>query len=234
MSTSTTWANKLGIERIAHYSRLLGLGSTDRDRRSAGEKSPALVPDPEWSLEKERVLPWYPGRDHFGSNRVRAPVLVTPLQMATMMATVANPGATASSHFICSASRQSVPREPNDRWLWTRTRSRLFARGCGKWSMSRAPEHGLCIANGRDLDIYGKTGTAQVIRHRRPGSRAKILPTEQRDHAWFVSYARESAIRKPGGTCDPCRTRRSTARACSRAACQAECMRSTSGTLLEQ
>src|SRR6202035_2424110 len=68
---------KLGIERIARYARLFGLGSPP-GIDIQGEKR-GIVPDPAWSL-RARKIPWYPG-ETISVAIGQGPVLLTPLQM---------------------------------------------------------------------------------------------------------------------------------------------------------
>jgi penicillin-binding protein 2 len=107
---------KLGIDPIARYSRLLGLGRpTGLD--VAGEKS-GLVPDAEWSLER-RGTPWYPG-ETISVAIGQGPVLVTPMQMAAAMATVANGGFRITPHLVDS----QAPPEPGPGWPVSMWRAR--------------------------------------------------------------------------------------------------------------
>ncbi|HXM70661.1 MAG TPA: penicillin-binding protein 2, partial [Thermoanaerobaculia bacterium] len=79
---------RLGIERIARYARLFGLGAlTGID--IPGEKE-GLVPDAAWSL-KTRHQHWYAG-ETISVAIGQGPMLLTPLQMAAMTAVVANGG----------------------------------------------------------------------------------------------------------------------------------------------
>ncbi|HEV7516979.1 MAG TPA: penicillin-binding protein 2, partial [Thermoanaerobaculia bacterium] len=98
---------KLGIERIAKYARLFGLGSpTGIDIQ--GEKR-GLVPDPAWSL-KYRKIPWYPG-ETISVAIGQGPVLLTPLQMAMMTAIVANGGKKVVPHLLKDAADLPEPEQ---------------------------------------------------------------------------------------------------------------------------
>jgi penicillin-binding protein 2 len=168
---------QLGIERIAHYSRLLGLGSKTGIKIS-GENS-GLVPDPEWS-RRRRGTPWYPG-ETISVAIGQGPVLVTPLQMATMMATVASGGHRVEPLLLQPRGRVSQERISLDQEALEIVRQGLWEvvnerKGTGY--ASRIP----------GLDVYGKTGTAQVIAQQ-TWIKNEELAYDQRDHAWFVSYA---------------------------------------------
>lgn len=167
----------LGIDRIAHYSRRFGLGvRTGIDLE--GEKA-GLVPDAAWSLAA-RKHPWYPG-ETISVAIGQGPLLTTPLQIASMMATVANGGRTVVPHLLAGETREGAahlelpPRvlEPVRRGLW----GVVNAPG-GTAGASRVP----------GIEMAGKTGTVQVVAQSTWIDNQK-LPFEHRDHAWFASYA---------------------------------------------
>lgn len=167
---------KLGIERIAHYARLMGLGRpTGID--VGGEKE-GLVPDPDWSLRR-RGTPWYPG-ETISVAIGQGPLLVTPIQMAAFMATVANGGYRVTPRLVQAGASQEPERLEIDPEALAVVRDALNAvvdeRGTG--AAARVP----------GLKVSGKTGTVQVI-HQKTWVDSADLPYEFRDHAWFASFA---------------------------------------------
>jgi penicillin-binding protein 2 len=167
---------KLGIEKIAHYARLFGLGEvTGIDLE--GEKR-GLVPDLGWSLDT-RDTPWYPG-ETISVAIGQGPLLVTPLQIASLMAVVANGGYRVEPHLVARESpapRQRVAIGSESREL---VRKALWAvvndRGTG------------ASARLENVEVAGKTGTVQVVEQKIWVDSSK-LPFEHRDHAWFGSFA---------------------------------------------
>ena len=167
---------ELGIERIAKYSRLLGLGSpTGIDL--LGERE-GLVPDPDWS-ERRRGTPWYPG-ETISVAIGQWPVLVTPLQIASLMAAVANSGYKVKPHVTenPAVEREQLKVEP---WVFERI-------GAALWSVVNDQRGTGSAARVEGIEVAGKTGTVQVIQQK-TWIKNEDLPYEQRDHAWFASYA---------------------------------------------
>lgn len=166
---------KLGISRIAHYSRLFGLGApTGVDMQAEGS---GLVPDLEWS-QRRRGTPWYPG-ETISVAIGQGPLLVTPLQVAAMMATVANGGRPVTPHLELG---RKLPLRPNleiEDSVLAMVRESLHAvvNDQGTGAASRI----------EDVEIAGKTGTAQVVEQKTWVDSA-TLPFEKRDHAWFASF----------------------------------------------
>lgn len=166
----------LGIDPIARYSRLLGFGRpTGLD--IAGEKS-GLVPDAEWSLER-RGTPWYPG-ETISVAIGQGPILVTPMQLASAVATVANGGFRVAPRLVDSQSPAELESLPLDPEVLEFVRQALWAVVNEQGTGARARVPG--------LDVAGKTGTAQVIAQK-TWIESEDLPAAQRDHAWFVSFA---------------------------------------------
>lgn len=165
---------RLGIERIARYSRKFGLGSiTGID--VPGEKA-GLVPDSAWS-RAVRKQPWYLG-ETISVAIGQGPILVSPLQMAVAMAAIANGGHRPTPHLVeHGAPMPAVTGIPASAWVAVRQGMQAVVDS-GTGYAAKIP----------GLTMGGKTGTAQVVaQHTR--TRAEDLSYETRDHAWFVSFA---------------------------------------------
>lgn len=168
---------KLGIDQIAAYSRMLGLGRrTGLDLN--GEKA-GLVPDSEWSLEARGSL-WYPG-ETISVATGQGPILVSPLQAAVLLATVANGGYPVRPHLVRGVEGTVGLRLPLSREHLALTREAL-------WSVVNDPNGTGTAAAIDGLDVSGKTGTAQVIAQERRTDN-EDLAQANRDHAWFASFA---------------------------------------------
>ena len=165
---------KLGIARLAHFARLFGLGRpTGIDVR--GENA-GLVPDTEWSL-RARGTSWYPG-ETISVAIGQGPLLVTPIQLASVMALVANGGYRVEP-FVRFANRALPELVPIDPSALGTVREALWAVVNEKGTGAAAWMPG--------FEIAGKTGTVQVI-EQKTWVKSKDLPFEKRDHAWFASF----------------------------------------------
>ena len=165
---------RLGIERIAKYARLFGFGA-ETGVDVPGEKA-GLVPDEEWS-RRVRKHKWYPG-ETISVAIGQGPLLVTPLQMAVMAAAVANRGKRPTPH-LADASGPVRPVNGIPDWAWKPVHQGLQA----------VVDSGTGYAGHVEgLAIAGKTGTVQVVAQA-TRIKAQHMAFEQRDHAWFVSWA---------------------------------------------
>ena len=182
-------AQRLGVDKIARYARRFGFGAPtgiDLD----GE-SPGLVPDRAWK-RRRFGQPWYPGETPLVAIG-QGFLGVTPLQMASLLATVANGGTVYRPWFVKQVLSPegevmeeygpvrsgTVDMKPGNLAL---VRRALFdvvhgRRGTGKRARSEI------------VDIAGKTGTAQIVEMRGEAVKSEDLPYVVRDHAWFVAYA---------------------------------------------
>lgn len=185
-----TVGNWAGIDRIALYAKMLGLGMpTGIDL--PGEKS-GTIPSTSW---KKRVLKvkWYPG-ETISCAIGQGYVTVTPLQLALYTAGLANGKGIftpriAKSILNPKTKVQSLSTEPTFRAIKLTPKNLQLVqqgllavvegqRGTGK----RAKIPNLLVA--------GKTGTAQVVKLSTfKGYSSKALPERFRDHAWFIAFA---------------------------------------------
>lgn len=167
----------LGIDRIAYYSRLFGLGAPTGVELE-GEKS-GLVPDPAWSLAV-RKHPWYPG-ETISVSIGQGPILTTPLQVAAMIAAIANDGRRVVPHLRAGETHETGERLQLPDGVLESVRRDL-------WAVVNAPGGTAGGSRLRGVEMAGKTGTVQVIAQSTWGDDEEV-PFELRDHAWFASFA---------------------------------------------
>ncbi len=181
---------KLGIESIARYARMFGLGA--RTGFSSAEER-GLVPSGAWKQRRFNEK-WYAG-ETISVSIGQGFNLITPLQAANLMATVANRGHLWKPYVVKKVLNpagkviyKSAPRLtrkiPISQEIFREVRKGLRevvhgARGTGK--KARIP--GIVVA--------GKTGTSQVVALKFTGRKREPeeLPRKYRDHGWFVAFA---------------------------------------------
>ncbi|HJO58036.1 MAG TPA: penicillin-binding protein 2, partial [Nitrospinaceae bacterium] len=91
-----TLGYRLGVDNLAKYAKKLGLGARTGVRLN-GEK-PGLVPSIQWK-KKARNKPWLPG-ETISASIGQGYNLVTPLQNASMVSTVANGGLLVKPYLV--------------------------------------------------------------------------------------------------------------------------------------
>lgn len=180
---------RLGVNRIAYYARAFGLGTTTGV--PLDHEKPGLIPDSEWK-EKRFGQPWFPGETPSISIG-QGYVTVTPLQMANMVAAVANGGTLYRPWFVRRVEsldgkviREYGPEKIRDVPVKKSTlevvRKALRDVVNSGWGTGGQAQSKL-------VEIAGKTGTAQVVEMRGKYVKSEQLSYAVRDHAWFVSYA---------------------------------------------
>ncbi len=179
--------NNLGVNQIAAYSSLLGLGR--RTGIDLPYEQTGTVPSPEW---KQRVLgeKWYPG-ETISLAIGQGALTVTPLQLAYSFGGIASGGHFIRPHLVSTDELVVQGR-------------RLPSDGDWEVHVALAEETVDAVADalygvvneggtgGRaripGLDVGGKTGTAQVA-SLQAARAAQEAGEPLRDNAWFVGLA---------------------------------------------
>ncbi len=185
-------ALSMGIDRIHGFLDLFSLGKkTGIDL--TGERA-GLSPSREW---KRRVHnePWFPGETLI-SGIGQGFNLTTPLQLATVTATLANRGQRMQPRILHAAQnpgdRRLIPTQPlalesvpiNDPGNWQTIINAMTEVVHGTRGTARR------IGEDAPYRIAGKTGTAQVFGIKQEEKyQAEDIAARLRDHALFIAFA---------------------------------------------
>ena len=183
--------HRLGINNLAKYATKLGLGELTGIVLK-GEKS-GLVPSKQWK-KKFKNEPWYPG-ETISASIGQGYNLVTPLQSARMISTIASGGLLVRPYLVKRI-------EDYDGRLIQEFFPEVIKKIKIEPEVLRNIKEGLrgvvheAHGTGRrarlkNVIVAGKTGTAQVVAMK---DSEEIDPEEEtpyshRDHAWFIAFA---------------------------------------------
>jgi penicillin-binding protein 2 len=179
-------AERLGVDRIARTAREFGLGEA-MGIGLENEKN-GLIPTAAWK-EKKYGKKWFHG-ETLPVAIGQGFVLMTPIQLASMISTLANDGTVYRPHLV----KRVV--NPDGRVI-KEFAPEVLKKVASKPSNFRLVKEGLLAvvnesggtggaARLYEVKVAGKTGTSQVVKLR--DGRGSV-PYEYRDHALFVAFA---------------------------------------------
>ncbi|MCK9375226.1 MAG: penicillin-binding protein 2 [Syntrophobacterales bacterium] len=179
---------RLGIDRIAKWSKRFGLGEPtglNLDREAIG-----LVASSAWKKARFHK-PWHEG-ETLSVAIGQGYNLATPIQMARVVAAIANGGIIYKTHLVEKVE------SPAGEILYQakpEVQSRLDASPATLEAVRRALVGVVSEKKGTgkaarlaSIEVAGKTGTAQVVSLDPDRTKRKKDPSRE-DHAWFVAYA---------------------------------------------
>ncbi len=180
---------KLGVDRIAKWARAFGLG--EKTKVALDDERSGTIPDTDWKRKRFRQ-PWFPG-ETLSVAIGQGYVTVTPLQMANMMAAVANGGKLYRPRIVDKVESvdgttlheygpeliRTIELKPDTMNRVHKALTDVVQGAGGTGGAARSPL----------LEIAGKTGTAQVVEMKAGYVKTEQLTYFNRDHAWFVAYA---------------------------------------------
>lgn len=181
---------RLGVDKIAHYGKLLGLG--EKTDFGLDYEKEGLIPTREWKL-KRWGIPWQAG-ETISLAIGQSFVLVTPIQMARLISTIFNGGHMYQPKVIKWVGKDG-------RKIYKFTPTLMKKMDFKKENMELIRQALIGVVNGphgtgsrarvKEMVVAGKTGTAQVINLKAEKDLAKgsEVPVEFRDHAWFIAIA---------------------------------------------
>ena len=187
---------RLQAAQMSGFLREFGYGEvTSVDVEGAGQ---GLVPDALWK-RGAKGEPWYPG-DNINLSIGQGDLLVTPLQMATAAAVLANRGRRVRPRLLLASDRPlqesdplpplpPVPGPSADDWeRMVDAMEDVVHRGnMGYGQNGTAWAH---IGRGLGYRMAGKSGTAQVVEIKQGEAYDETeLDEYNRKHAWFMAFA---------------------------------------------
>ena len=182
---------RLGIEAMADVLTRFGLGAVtgvDLPKEPDG-----LVPTPQWK-RATRNESWYPGEDLI-TVIGQGYLMVTPMQLARMTATLANRGIPVRPRLLLSKedslSGETIPTNVFSQPGKPATEASLDQVIQSMTAVMHSPR-GTARASGRrsPYQIAGKTGTAQVIGIAQDEEYDEsVIPEKFHDHALFIAFA---------------------------------------------
>jgi penicillin-binding protein 2 len=181
---------QLGADRIAHYARASGLGK--KTGIALAHEAPGLIPTTDW---KKRIfdVPWQAG-ENLSIAIGQGYNLTTPLQMAMLIASVANKGTVYKPHvmrFIESVQGTAVEKTEREVAAFlpaSRETLEIIRKGLYD-AVNKRKGTGYWYARSKKVEISGKTGTAQVVSRKTGEEEADQSDEKYLPHAWFVGYA---------------------------------------------
>lgn len=189
----------LGMDRLAPYAKLLGLGA--KTKINMTHEVSGLIPDSEWKLKKLGEE-WQPGENL--SNAIgQGFVLATALQMAMAYNTIALEGQVMKPFLIKRVlnHESKVVQEFEPEVLRDATQPNEFGVTIEPRFFKTVKEGLRRVVNGErgtaraskldGVEMAGKTGTTQLRTYSADEiyARCDLRPVTQRHHGWFVGFA---------------------------------------------
>jgi penicillin-binding protein 2 len=187
---------RLHIDQLVGFASQFGFGQ--QLALDVADSSAGLLPDPVWKRGAKGEV-WYPG-DNVNMSIGQGDLLVTPLQLATYAATIANRGRIVRPRLLLSSDAPLVEHDPPpprppvagpspDDWeRIVDAMEDVVHRGNKGFR-----QNGTAWAYiGQDITyrMAGKSGTAQVVEIRQGEEYdEEELDEYNRKHAWFIAFA---------------------------------------------
>jgi penicillin-binding protein 2 len=180
---------ELGIDELSRYATSFGFG--ERSGIALPNEEPGLIPTREWKREYVGDR-WYPS-ETMDAAIGQGFVSVTPLQLANMVAAVANGGTLYKPLLIKRITKPNgdlvqeyeptpIRNIPVDDQYLQIIREGLWMVVNGDRGTARGSKL-------KDFEFAGKTGTAQVVGMKHAAGDEEDMPFKLRDHGWFVCFA---------------------------------------------
>jgi penicillin-binding protein 2 len=187
MGGFTTFLHPLGVDRLTQWYRLFGLGQKtgiDIPNEGAGR-----VPTPAWQL-KVSGQPWYTG-DTYNIAVGQGDLLVSPLQMAMAISTVANGGTLYVPHLvseITNAAGQVVKliKPQVVRHVPVSQANFNIVKAGMELAVTEPQGTDCCFMKAQvPVAVAAKTGTAETVVH----DDGEPVSLQSEPDAWFEAFA---------------------------------------------
>ncbi len=179
-----TLAEKLGIEKIAKYATMLGLGQ--KTGIDLPQEVSGVMPSEEWKLRNFKQK-WFAG-ETISVGIGQGAVAVTPIQMARAFAAIASGGRMVRPHVtnptdlppgVVQASNVpdevTIPLDPKNWEIITDAMAQVVS-----------PVGTAAASQLKGIDMAGKTGSAQTISNMLKAKLSASEKAEHKDNGWFV------------------------------------------------
>ncbi len=180
---------RLGVDAIAEYAHRFGLGAPTGI--TLEHESGGIIPSSAWKRQRFGE-PWYAG-ETLSVAIGQGYVTTTPLQMANVIAAIANNGTVYRPQFV---KRVETPdgtvvraEEPVvERDLGFKKTTLLQIRQALSDVVNTSRGTG-SKARVKGIEVGGKTGTSQVGKLGAERTKQGHMARERKDHAWFIAFA---------------------------------------------
>src|ERR1700691_411500 len=178
-----TLAEKLGIERIAKYATMLGIGQ--KTGIDLPQEVSGVMPSEEWKIRNYKQK-WFAG-ETISVGIGQGAVAVTPIQLARAIGAIASGGVLVRPHVtnpvdlpanvipaVDAANQMKIPIDPKNWEIITDAMSNV-----------PTPLGTAGSAHLQGIDFAGKTGSAQTVSNALKAKTANGK-SKYKDNAWFV------------------------------------------------
>ncbi|HET6175892.1 MAG TPA: penicillin-binding protein 2 [Candidatus Sulfotelmatobacter sp.] len=179
-----TLAEKLGIDRIAKYATMLGLGQ--KTGIDLPQEASGVMPSEEWKIRNFKQK-WFAG-ETISVGIGQGAVAVTPIQMARAFAAIASGGKMVRPHVtnpsdlppgVIQASdvpdAVTIPIDPKNWEIVTDAMAQVVS-----------PVGTAALSQIKGVDMAGKTGSAQTISNMLKAKMSAAEKALHKDNGWFV------------------------------------------------
>ena len=166
---------RMGIDRIAKYAKMLGLGA--RSGIDLPSEEPGLVPSEEW-VQRVYHHKWYPGST-ISVSIGQGSVMVTPLQVAYVIGGIASGGDFKQPHLLKDAPNVGEKHVELAEDTVEQVTQGMYG------VINEAGGTGQAVKL-QGIEFCGKSGTAQLMSY---GAASRLGLGKGKNDGWFVGFA---------------------------------------------